>query len=80
MSAHILVQPNQDMHFQLETDASGYAMGAVLSQLCKDDKWNLVGFTSKSFLDDERNYKIHDKELIPVIQGLEEWRHILKGT
>jgi len=59
----ILVQPNQDTQFQLEIDASGYATGEVLSQLCKDDKWHLVGFTSKILLDVERNYEIHDKEL-----------------
>ena len=28
----------------------------------------------------ERNYKVHDKELLSVIQGLEEWRHIFEGT
>src|SRR5882724_3850245 len=76
----ILVQPDQDAHFQLETDASGYAMGEVLSQLCKDGKWHPVGFTSKSLSSAERNYKIYDKELLSVIQGLEEWRHILEGT
>ena len=28
----------------------------------------------------ERNYKVHYNELLSVIQGLEEWRHILEGT
>src|SRR5882724_13314376 len=79
-STPILVQPDQDAHFRLETDASGYAMGAVLSQLCKDDKWHPVGFTSKSPSSAKRNYKIHDKELLSIIRGLEEWRHILERT
>jgi len=48
--------------------------------LCKDDKWHPVGFTSKSLSSAERNYEIHDKELLSVIRGLEEWRHILEGT
>ena len=26
------------------------------------------------------NYAIYDKELLSVIHGLEEWRHILEGT
>jgi len=30
--------------------------------------------------DTERNYKIHNKELLSVVWGLEEWRHILEGT
>ena len=79
-STPILVQPDQDAQFGLETNTSGYAMGVVLSQLCEDDKWHLVGFTSKSLSSAERNYEIHDKELLSVIQGLEEWRHILEGT
>jgi len=28
----------------------------------------------------ERNYEVHNKELLLVIQGLEGWRHILEGT
>ena len=28
----------------------------------------------------EHNYAIYDKELLLVIHGLEEWRHILEGT
>ena len=39
-----------------------------------------VGFTSKGLDAAKRNYKFHDKELLLVIQGLEEWRHILEGT
>src|SRR5882672_10722492 len=79
-STPILVQPDQSAQFRLETDASGYATGVVLSQLCEDDKWHPVGFTSKSLSSAERNYKIHDKELLSVVRGLEEWRHILEGT
>src|SRR5882724_3259841 len=74
------MQPNQDMQFWLETDASGYATGAVLSQLCADNKWCPIGFTSKSLSPAKRNYEIHDKKLLLVMQGLEEWRHILEGT
>ena len=44
----ILIHLDQDAPFQLETDASGYATGAVLSQLCNDDKWHPIGFTSES--------------------------------
>ena len=55
-STPILVQPNQEAPFRLETDASGYATGAVLSQLSKDGKWHPVGFTSKCLNLAERNY------------------------
>jgi len=79
-STPILVQPNQDAPFWLETDASGYATGAALSQLHDDGKWHLVGFTSIGLDAVERNYEVHDKELLSVIRGLKEWRHILEGT
>ena len=78
--APVLVLPDQSTCFRLETDTSSYATGAVLSQLCEDEKWHPVGFTSKSLNPVERNYAIYDKELLSVICGLEEWRHILKGT
>src|SRR5882724_2931604 len=80
MSTPILVQPNQEALFRLETDASGYATGAVLSQLSEDGKWHPVGFTSKGLNLAKRNYAIHEKELLSVICGLEEWKHILEGT
>ena len=28
----------------------------------------------------ERNYKIHDKEMLAIIRALEEWRHFLEGV
>ena len=28
----------------------------------------------------ERNYKIHDKEILAIIKGLEAWRHLLEGA
>ena len=68
----ILVQPNQEASFRLETDASGYATGAVLSQLSEDGKWHPVGFMSKGLDLAERNYVIHDKELLSVICSLKE--------
>jgi hypothetical protein len=27
----------------------------------------------------ERNYEIHDTEMLPIIRDLEEWRHYLEG-
>jgi len=51
-----------------------------LVQLCDDGIWHPIGFTSKGLDAAERNYKVHDKELLSVIRGLEEWRHVLEGT
>ena len=61
-------------------DASDYAMGEVLSMECEDGLWRLVAFLSKSLNETERNYKIHDKEMLAIIRGLESWRHLLEGV
>jgi len=39
-----------------------------------------VAFYSKSLSSVERNYEIHDKEMLAIICMLEEWRHFLEGT
>jgi len=46
-------------------------MRGALSTKCKDRKWRLVFFISKSLSATEQNYKIHDKEILVVIQCLE---------
>jgi len=60
------------VQFRLENDTSGYGTGTVLSQLCDNGKWHTVGFTSKGIDAAEKNYEIHNKELLSVICGLEE--------
>ena len=39
-----------------------------------------MAFLSKSLNETERNYEIYDKEMLAVIRGLENWRHLLEGT
>jgi len=79
-SSPILIQPDVTRPFRLETDASDYAVGAVLSQLCEDEKWRPVGYISKSLNEAERNYPIHDKELLSIVRALEAWRYLLEGA
>jgi len=47
---------------------------------CSDEMWRLVAFISKSLSDTERNYEIHDKEILVVVRYLEAWRHFLERT
>ena len=47
---------------------------------CEDDRWRPVAYISKSLSDTEKNYEIHDKEMLAVIRCLEAWRHFLEGT
>jgi hypothetical protein len=80
-SAPILMLPNSTQPFRVEVDSSDFATGGVLSQLCLDDgKWHPVAFLSKSLSAVERNYEIHDKEMLAIIRALEEWCHFLEGA
>jgi hypothetical protein len=80
-SAPVLILPNNNLPFRLEADGSGIAMGAVLSQQqVNDNAWHPVAFLSKALNPVERNYEIHDTEMLAIIRGLEEWRHYLKGA
>jgi len=63
----VLAAPDLDKKMRMEVDASDYAMEEVLSMECKDRLWRQVAFLSKSLNETERNYKIHDKEMLAVI-------------
>ena len=69
-----------DKKMRMEVDASDYTMGEVLSMECEDERWRPVAFLSKSLNEIKRNYKIHDKEMLEIIRGLENWRHLLEGA
>jgi len=60
-----------DKKIKMEVDILDYTTGGVLSIECEDRKWRLVAFLSKSLNKTEKNYEIHDKEMLAVIRGLE---------
>ena len=76
----VLAAPDIDKKMRMEVDASDYATGGVLSIECEDRLWRLVVFLFKSLNETERNYEIHDKEILVIVRGLEAWRHLLKGA
>jgi len=76
----VLAAPDLDKEFRVEANASNYATGGVLLMKCSDEKWRPVTFISKSLSDMERNYEIHNKEMLAVIRCLEVWKHFLEGA
>jgi len=77
----VLVSPQDLEPFRIEADSSDFASGAVLfQQLPGEEKWHPVAFYSKSLSPVERNYEIHNKEMLAIICTLEEWRHFLEGA
>jgi len=77
-SKPVLAALDLDKEFRVEADTSNYATGGVLLMKCSDEKWRPVAFISKSLSDTERNYEIHDKEMLAVVRCLEAWRHFLE--
>ena len=64
----------------MEVDALDYATGEVLSMKCKNGRQKSVAFLSKSLNEIEKNYEIHDKEMLAVVIKLENWRYLLEDT
>ena len=79
-----------ESYIQIKTDASGYAISGVLSQLSsktrpdgvviKDDlgQWHPVAFFSKKMIPAETWYKTHDGKLLAIIKAFKTWRRYLE--
>src|SRR6202453_2212369 len=76
----VLAQPDLSSPFFLQVDASAYTTGAILTQLDERKKHRAIAFFSKTFNEAERNYDIHDRELLAVFRGLTHWRHLLLSS
>src|SRR5271156_479666 len=80
-TAPILQHPDPTLLYLLETDASDFAYGAILSQRAPEDgRLHPVAFLSKSMTTAERNYGVSDKELLAIVKSLGQWRQYLQGT
>ncbi|MBW0498388.1 hypothetical protein O181_038103 [Austropuccinia psidii MF-1] len=72
----ILSHFNPSLPTIVETDASDYALGAVLSQV-NDSGKHPIAFDSRKLLPAELNYEILDKELRGIVWGLKRQRAFL---
>jgi hypothetical protein len=90
----VLQQPNFSKRFYVQTDASAYGVGAILSQeggseedeeedttqKPKKPKLHPLAYYSATFTPTEQNYDIYERELLAVIKALTHWRHYLVWT
>ncbi|AEO55973.1 hypothetical protein MYCTH_2043746, partial [Thermothelomyces thermophilus ATCC 42464] len=76
----VLVLPDPKKPFEVETDASDYAIGGQLGQRDEQGKLHPVAFFSKKLDGPRLNYPIHDKELLAIVEAFKEWRPYLSGT
>ena len=68
----VLALPNFNKVFQVECDASGNAIGSILSQEGKP-----IAFFSENLNDSKRKYFVYDQEFYGTIEALKNWRHYL---
>ena len=75
----ILVLPDFQRDFMLETDASGQGLGAILAQKQQDGLIRPIAFASRTLQPHERNYGITELEGLGVVWAMKHFRHYLYG-
>lgn len=79
-SQPILLHFDPDRKTVIETNASDYVSGGILSQYDDDGILHPVAYFSKKHSPAECNYEIYDKELMAIVRAFEEWRPELEGS
>jgi len=57
----------------IETNASDFVIGAILSQRDEEKRLHPVAFHSRKFQPPKINYEIYDKELLAVMNTFKHW-------
>ena len=69
-----------DAPLVVETDASDYALTAILSTYTEDSELHPITFHSRTFTSPELNYDVHNKELLAIFETFTRWHHYLEGS
>jgi len=69
-----LALPDLQQPFEIQTDASGYAMGESFMQWGKPIRYHYETFTHAMI-----NYPTYDKELYSLVQSVKKWKRYLMG-
>ena len=80
LKAPIFHHFDPERHIRIETDILGYVIGGVLRQLTSEGWWHPVAFIFCKMISVETRYKMHDGELLAIVEAFKTWRHYLKGS
>jgi hypothetical protein len=73
-SAPVISLPDLQQPFEIETDASDYAMGIILTQ-----HGHPMAYHSETLSDVVRKYPTYDKEMYSIVKACRQWRHYILG-
>lgn len=80
LKAPLLLHPDFQKPFIIETDASDTATGGILSQHGDDGHLHPCAYRSSKMSPTEQNYDIYDKELLSIVHAFRDWRVYLEGS
>ncbi|KAE9039499.1 hypothetical protein PR003_g8014 [Phytophthora rubi] len=78
-SAPILALPDEERPFSVVCDASDFAIGCALLQVDAEGRARVVSFQSRQLKAVEKNYPVHDKELLAIMYALVKFQVHLLG-
>ena len=73
----ILRFPDFNKDFVLMTDASNYAVGAVLGQKDEEGRDYVIAYASRSLKVHEKNYAVVEKEALAIVFAVKYFRHYI---
>ena len=76
----VLKHPLPNVPYQLLTDSSDYALGAILTQVYEDDNQKIVVCASRTLKGPEINYFTSEKEMLAIIWSVEKFETYLFGA
>lgn len=79
VTAPVLSCPNFEHPFTIQTDASDYGLGAVLTQTIEDNEY-VISYLSRSLTPQERKYSTTEKECLAVLWAIEKLRPYIEGS
>jgi len=76
----ILIYPDWEKPFILSTDASTFAVGAILSQLDKQGNERVIAYASRQLKPAEKNYAATELECLGIIWAIKHFHTYLSGS
>ena len=76
----VLIHLDHTKPYMLHTDASDVGVGATRSQLDAESLPIPAACRSRKLIKAQLTYPVHEKEMLAIVDALEDWRHYLLGS